>query len=77
MISDVETIQNTLLEWATAAPSKLSDAVLSEDGMTLTLGETVLDTAAKLTVLGNERSCEYTTGAIVETTRWAVPLLCQ
>jgi parafibromin len=64
MISDVETIQNTLLEWATAAPSKLSDAVLSDDGTTLTLGETVLDAAAKLTVLGNERSCEYTTGAI-------------
>lgn len=65
MISDAETIQQTLLAWSAA--SQLNEATLSagDDSIIIRLGDVALDAGTKLTIEGDSnRSCEYTAAAI-------------
>jgi len=65
VISDPEEIKKALLKWASSS-TQFKEVEISDDGLEISSGSTVLDAIAKikLAVPAKDRSCEYTTAAV-------------
>jgi parafibromin len=61
-MSDEETVQTTLLQWS--SESKLKEAALSEDGQSLTLGDTTLSNLPLSISSAGGKTCQYTLASI-------------